>query len=186
MTIAILAWGSLVYDQRNLCTEGEWQTDGPNLSIEYARISGAQGEQKLTLVIKPGFLLVPVLYIKSCYESLLESRENLRLREGTPDIANIGFIDFSNGTQSIRRLKKEIFTELTTWNMAKGFDAIIWTDLAPNFSTKTSMRFNIQNIFDFFGNLSPEELLATKHYVQNTPGQVQTQFRSDIEAFLSN
>lgn len=184
MTISILAWGSLVYDPRDLCIEGEWQSDGPNLSIEYARISGPVGERRLTLVIKPGFSASPVLYVKSCFESLPEARENLRLREGTPEIRNIGFIDFISGNQSIKRLKREIFAELTTWNTSKGIDAIIWTDLAPNFSDKTGMRFNVQNIFGFLRGLSQGELHATKDYVQKTPAQIQTQFRRDIDGFF--
>jgi hypothetical protein len=48
MNIAILGWGSLVWDQRVLPTESEWNSEGPRLPIEFSRVSQ---DGRLTLVI---------------------------------------------------------------------------------------------------------------------------------------
>jgi len=38
--IIVLGWGSLIWDPRELkIKNSEWQKDGPNLPIEFARIS---------------------------------------------------------------------------------------------------------------------------------------------------
>lgn len=50
MKIAILGWGSLIWDKRNLRLAGEWQVGGPVLPIEFSRVSGYG---RLTLVIDP-------------------------------------------------------------------------------------------------------------------------------------
>ena len=39
MKIAILGWGSLVWDSRQLPHSGEWHTGGPVLPIEFSRVS---------------------------------------------------------------------------------------------------------------------------------------------------
>jgi len=46
--IAVIAWGSLVWDPRDLDIEPEWREDGPLLPVEFARFSG---RERLTLVL---------------------------------------------------------------------------------------------------------------------------------------
>lgn len=41
--IAIIGWGSLVWDPRDLPIESPWHDDGPELPIEFARISSGTG-----------------------------------------------------------------------------------------------------------------------------------------------
>lgn len=49
MKIAILGWGSLIWDPRALRTVGKkWSDGGPTLKIEFSRISS---DDRLTLVI---------------------------------------------------------------------------------------------------------------------------------------
>ena len=52
MKIAILGWGSLIKEPRDLPIASEWQPDGPKLWIEFSRIS-RKGKRAgcLTLVI---------------------------------------------------------------------------------------------------------------------------------------
>ncbi len=38
MKIAILGWGSLIWDRRDLQIAGDWQQGGPVLPIEFSRI----------------------------------------------------------------------------------------------------------------------------------------------------
>jgi hypothetical protein len=37
--IAILAWGSLIWDRRDLQIAGDWQAGGPIVKIEFSRVS---------------------------------------------------------------------------------------------------------------------------------------------------
>jgi len=40
MKIAVLAWGSLVWDRRDLAVAGNFEPTGPRLPIEFCRVSG--------------------------------------------------------------------------------------------------------------------------------------------------
>lgn len=87
MPIAVLGWGSLIWNQGCLnISENEWATDGPKLPLEYARISNGN---RLTLVNKPEFDLVQTLYTVTACTTLEEARKNLQEREETPAIENI-------------------------------------------------------------------------------------------------
>jgi hypothetical protein len=94
MKIAILGWGSLKWDPRNLAYEGAWQSGGPQLPLEFSRISR---DGRLTLVIDPTHgEPVSTLYTTSTLLSLDEAIENLQEREGTSS-QYIGFINLVNG-----------------------------------------------------------------------------------------
>lgn len=75
MIIAILAWGSLLWDPRNLETTGEWFYGYPLLPIEFARISSGN---RLTLVIKPNFDLVTTLYAVSSKDDFVAAGRTLK------------------------------------------------------------------------------------------------------------
>ena len=48
MKIAILGWGSLIWNQNGLPVKGQWKKNGPVLPIEFSRVSR---DGRLTLVI---------------------------------------------------------------------------------------------------------------------------------------
>ena len=81
-TIAILGWGSLIWQPKELELDKEfgWKEDGPTLPIEFARISK---DGRLTLVITENGTKVPVLYALSNYQNLDEAVLNLAVREGS-------------------------------------------------------------------------------------------------------
>jgi hypothetical protein len=180
--IAILGWGSLQWDPRELKTKGEWHLDGPSLPIEFARISR---DKRLTLVIKPGFGKVQTLYIESGFNSLSEARTNLQAREGAK-ADSIGYMNFVTGNCSIKRVSEEIKQELISWNKEKKFDAVIWTDLGPNFLDSTKLGFNLDNIKTYLTTLSPENYEKAKEYILRAPKQIKTQFRKDLTDFLNS
>lgn len=86
MRIAVIGWGSLIWDLRDLDIEGEWNTDGPLLPIEFARVSGGN---RLTLVLVDNVPLQPALWAITRKASLAEAVTDLATREGTP-ASNIG------------------------------------------------------------------------------------------------
>ncbi len=182
MRIAILVWGSLYWDPRNLEYTGEWHFDGPLLPIEFARISRGN---RITLVIKPGYPLVPTLYCISQHTTLQNARENLRLREDTTNIDNIGFLDFISRTHRMRPNNFFMLDVITRWNHEKGFDAIIWSDFAPNFQDTLNVPLSSENAAAFVSNLAPGDREQAKDYIEKAPGQIQTRHRQEIEAILN-
>ena len=94
MKIAILGWGSLIKEPRDLPIVGEWQPDGPKLWIEFSRISqrGARAGC-LTLVIdercEPK---VTTLHVLSKHSDLPQAIADLQEREGTSQ-DDIGFCE---------------------------------------------------------------------------------------------
>lgn len=178
MRIAILVWGSLHWDKRNLETTEEWFYDGPDLPIEFARISKGN---RLTLVIKRAFENVTTLYAISAHDTLPAARKNLCSREGTENIKNIGFIDFTTNTQQVRQANAFMIDVLRQWNTDKNFDAIIWSDFSPRFSEAINQPFTLQNVITFIDNLPEEEKRSALQYIRNTPQQIKTRFRNAIE-----
>ena len=92
MKIACIAWGSLVWDPRQLACRGTWNNDGPLLPVEFCRQSK---DGRLTLVIVPGKPEVRTLWILMSSANIDEARMNLAEREG---------------------IEKEIETKIAVWS----------------------------------------------------------------------
>jgi hypothetical protein len=83
--IAILGWGSLLWDKRPEFDDhhGEWQTDGPALPLEFTRVSTSRGGAR-TLVIDPVHgTMCPTAYAISKRRNPEDAIADLRCREGT-------------------------------------------------------------------------------------------------------
>ena len=180
MKIAVLGWGSLIWNPRNLeIRDIEWKGDGPLLPIEFARISQ---DGRLTLVLYPAANPVQVLWNYMAIENLNAAIKNLRVREGTiPE--KIGFINLVTG-KSRCNVIPDIEIEIKNWAKAKGFDAVIWTDLSSNFENKTNMIFNEDTVINYLKNLEPSKLENAKKYIVKAPKQIRTRIREVIEERL--
>ena len=99
MKIAVLGWGSLIWNPKELDANNEWNNDGPFLPIEFARISN---NGRLTLVIKEDLKTVQVLWTLMNSKELLKARSNLKEREGTTSINRIGFVNLIENTKCSR------------------------------------------------------------------------------------
>jgi len=178
MKIAILGWGSLIWDQGELkIVDNKWYEDGPLLPIEYARISTGG---RLTLVIKPGWQNVTCLYAISEFKDLEEARTNLMEREGSP-LHRIGYYNFLTDQVQIRQLNKPVIQNLMAWKGQRDIDAVIWTDLPPNFRDSRNLEFNLKNIGVILESLTRDEFVSAKKYIESTPEQVKTTLRSAIQ-----
>lgn len=92
MHIAILGWGSLLWDVRPEFDDQHlpWEFDGPDLKIEFSRVSQTRGGA-LTLVIDPiNGAMCRVAHARSKRKDPEDSICDLRSREGTTR-ANVGF-----------------------------------------------------------------------------------------------
>src|SRR5271156_6442277 len=95
---AVLAWGSLLWDPRDLQTAAKFVANGPLLPIEFCRISA---DGRLTLAIDETFGAICKTYsVPSALESLEAARDNLCLREGMANARAIGFVELGSGRQS--------------------------------------------------------------------------------------
>lgn len=81
MNIAVVAWGSLIWDPKTLAISGRWRTDGPRLPIEFARISSGG---RLTLVLHPPSVWQKTYWTLSTHDVIDAARANLAKRESSP------------------------------------------------------------------------------------------------------
>lgn len=184
MTIAILGWGSLIWNPASLEIEKEnqenkWHIEGPVLPIEFSRISF---DGRLTLVIdNNNGTHVQTLYSISKFKELDEAVLNLATREDS-GINKIGFynrdsVDFNPPNFPFQQ-------NILDWINKKNIDAVIWTNLSPSFKDKTGKQFNKKNVIGYLNNLTMEVKAKAEEYIRRTPLQIKTKMRSEIENAL--
>lgn len=174
MKIAILGWGSLIWQPKNLDFDKVfgWKKDGPTLPIEFARVSK---DGRLTLVITENGTKVPVLYTLSNHQSLDEAVLNLAIREGSGR-KRVGSYDKNSDIFSSDFPFKD---EIKQWIKNTDFDAVIWTNLGENWTLKTNNRIEYLKNIESYTNALAEE------YIRKTPSQIQTKFRKEVESELN-
>ncbi len=186
MKIAVLAWGSLVWDPRELKTTGEFVPVGPLLPIEFCRISG---DGRLTLAIDETFGAVCKTYsAPSAFGDLSAAIENLRLREQT-NAREIGFVEPASGGQSgvaARRHPKAVAT-VAAWAEAIGYDAAIWSALSSNFEERSKSRepFSLTAAIRYLESLEADDAAKFERalaYIQRAPPEVETPVREEVAA----
>ncbi len=102
MKIAILVWGSLLWEQGDLKLATGWVLGGLALPLEFSRVSSTR-DGALTLVIDPdNGAEIPTRFAESSLHNLEEAIYSLARREGTSR-ENIGYVDCRSG-QSRSRL----------------------------------------------------------------------------------
>ena len=185
MDIAILAWGSLIWQPKDLLfdTEFGWKEDGPILPIEFARISK---DGRVTLVITENSTFVPTFYTLSKYETLDEAVLNLAVREGSGR-RSIGSYD-----KTKNEFSHKVFFEqnISDWINEKDFDAVIWTNLGENWVIKNESEEIIDTIepaerIKYLKSLKGNASALAEEYIRKTPVQIKTKYRAKIEEELN-
>lgn len=107
MRVAIFAWGSLIWNRRELAIMEDFKPGGPHLPIEFCRVSGGG---RLTLVIDEAFgASCPIYVAESACGDLDAALKNLWIREGSQDEAppknvrthgRVGFVEVASGHSS--------------------------------------------------------------------------------------
>jgi hypothetical protein len=166
MKIAVLGWGSLIWDSRELeLPKTSWHEDGPLLPIEFARKSG---HGRLTLVIYPSANTIPVLWARMHQTEISTAKETLRKREGI-NHQNIGYYY----EYRIHTRFPEITEAIQEWIKKHRFDALVWTDLKSNFDV-----YNEEKVFDYLSTEANKE--ACREYIEKAPEQIETDMRRKI------
>lgn len=185
MRIAILGWGSLIWDSRSLKIDGSignngWYSDGPYLPIEFARISN---DGRLTLVIRNGVKDQQVLYSISLYNDLDEAVLDLAVREGCGKNKIGKYLKEKNEVTPIDFIHKE---KIANWIEPKQeINAVIWTNLSSSFKDKIGLKLSDINVVNYLTSLSPEVQVKAEEYIRKAPVQINTEIRNVIEAKLS-
>lgn len=81
--IVCTGWGSLIWQPGTLPCIGAWRADGPELPVEFARESGAQGKgsgDRITLIICRDARRMPTFWAPLDVGDLAEARRALAIR----------------------------------------------------------------------------------------------------------
>lgn len=183
MKIAILGWGSLLWDKRPEFDKQheEWQLDGPSLEIEFSRVSGTRnGALTLVLDTKNG-KACQVAYALSKRKDPDDAICDVRSREGTRP-KNIGcyFADKSRKNAREERVLKTV----EAWALAKKMDVVVWTDLESNFqeNNKCGKPFSIDSALCHVQALDEKGKAMAAEYVWRSPDFVSTPLRGVLQA----
>jgi hypothetical protein len=180
MKIAIIAWGSLVWDPRTLQIKGDWNNIGPMLNIEFSRVSK---DGRLTLVIDPdNGEEVKTYFAQSKRNDLGDAIADLRDREGTVRRL-IGFVDVINGTNSKAEFPDQIdvFQNIQDWCQNQNYDAAVWTALLSQFKDQTKLDFSVNNAISYLKYLPKSARENALEYIRNAPKEIITPVRIKVE-----
>lgn len=184
MKIAILGWGSLLWQPKDLQFNEKigWSENGPMLPIEFARISK---DGRLTLVITKEVKEVKTYFAISNYETLEEAVLNLAARES----CGIGQIGSYDKSKKIFSTKVFFDKNILDWINNTDIDAVIWTNLGENWEVKNDNGEVIDTIVsnervDYLKKLKNHKRALAEEYIRRTPTQIKTHYRSLIEKEL--
>jgi hypothetical protein len=176
--IAILGWGSLLWDSRPEFDDQHdpWALDGPTLKIEFSRVSESRAGTLTLVVDEANGSLVTVAWCVSKRSTILDAVEDLRLREGTT-ATNVGRVVVAEErTKGLDATATSIFA----WAGSKGLDAVIWTALESNFEEQTGCVFGVEAALAHVAGLEPNAGGKALEYVQRAPDFVRTPVREAL------
>ncbi len=180
MKIAILGWGSLIWQPKNLDFDKElnWNSGGPYLPLEFSRISE---DGRLTLVIDSKAKEVQTLFSVSTHSILEDAISNLAVREGS-NVNRIGYYEKSNDTFSPINFTWQ--KQIKKWIDQTDIDAVIWTNLSKKFKDKINLSHSEENVIKYLESLSENKKVLAEEYIRKAPQQIQTTMRKKIEKIL--
>jgi hypothetical protein len=181
MRISILAWGSLVWDRKDLAVVADFAPAGPWLPVEFCRVSR---DGRLTLVIDEAFGAPCITYSAlSTFDNLEAAIEDLRIREGMPSRKGVGFVAFRHRRQRVTALERHprAVKAVTEWTCTQGFDAAIWTALASNFEEETHEPFSVEAAIRHLEARDEDTLGAALRYIRQAPPEIKTPVRDAVD-----
>jgi hypothetical protein len=185
MKIAILGWGSLLWDPKELKLAAPFEHNGPRLPIEFCRISQ---NRRLTLIIDETFgTLCRTYAAASAFGTLEEAMENLRLREEMTSAADIGFITVAAQERNPAATERHphAVETIADWALHAGYDAAIWTALESHFERHTREPFSVNAAMRFLEELEQNDKPAfarALEYIRRAPEATQTPLRDAAAA----
>ena len=179
MKIAYFAWGSLLWDSEGLNLKNIWKKTNIFIPLNFSRISDNKNG-RLTLVIDNiNGISNSIYYAITKTNNLNIAIKNLKIREKTIS-KYIGYINLINNTSRYSdRLTKENIEKFKLFAVKNNIDAIVWTDLQPNFKN-----FSTENALKYIDSKKEDTLLYNKIieyiYLCYTYGNIQTPITKKI------
>lgn len=174
--IAIVAWNDSVVNPKNLSTVvGKFQKGGPNLRIEFSRISTSG---HLTPVLDAKAPATETFFAVAKGNNLKKVAAELAKREGiTKNMDRIGFVSLKDMAANNRSMQKhpDVCTAIADWAQKKGFSAVVWQELGKRFKNKIKIAFNNQNALNYLEGLNKKNRERAIRYIQLCP--VETPFK---------
>ncbi len=169
MKIACLGWGSLIWKPENLPVVGEWQTDGPLLPIEFARVSDG-GE--LATVICVNAAPVQVLWAWLDFEDVTVACDALRQREGIDEerVDGVGLLIIDDTPEG----------ELAEWAQEHSIEAVVWTALPAKSAEMEGRAPTVTEAVAYLDSLTGETREHARDYIKSVPEQIDTAYRRAI------
>jgi len=179
LNIAVIAWGSLLWNTGTLDIRTPWHGDGPALPLEFARISRGG---RLTLVLFPNAENRPTFWAVSNFENLDDSKANLADREGSSvDAIHVCVRGADQEEPNFEDPAGK--AEITKWLLGRdGLDGAIWTGLASNWASKRGKEFSVDDAVRYLSTLQGSALEAARDYITRAPPQIDTPVRRAMRA----
>jgi hypothetical protein len=179
--IAILGWGSLLWDRSNRDFEkhhSPWKFDGPWLKLEFSRISKTR-LNALTLVIDPVHgEECQVAYALSRRRTVQKATDDLVAREQTTP-KNIGCV-LVDASRHIGRDATSAQVILQ-WARTAAIDVVLWTDLPDSFTNVRKGEF-VKTAVSHVQGLTAEGKVKAAEYVWRAPEFIITPLRNALQA----
>jgi hypothetical protein len=174
MSIAVLGWGSLIWDPRGLDVEPDWHLDGPLLPIEFARVSN---RDRLTLVVVESAPLQPTLWTTSRKLSLEDARADLMRREEL--LSNRGIGCWPSNLDAAR--SKTVHESVEAWARKKNLGGVVWTALGPKCPEGRQRLASEDELISYLRRLEKEGRAdEARRYIENAHDQIRTPLRKRI------
>ncbi len=179
MDIAIIGWGSLIWDLEILepQVDPRWQRGaGPALPLEFSRVSPKR-KKALALIVDPD-------HGTSCATSLVVSRRT-SLEEAVADLAArerapLERIGYASASGNWRSNIDGVAERFEAWFDASGFGGAVWTDLPGNFHEETGTPFSLEAAIVYLQTLEGVSLLEAKRYIELAPEETMTALRRKL------
>jgi len=177
--IAVLGWGSLVWDPRTLPILRHWYEDGPLVSVDFLRKSQ---NGRTTLVLDNSAEPVRSLWAIMDTDDPAQARADLREREGIPETYEERHIGL---WRSGGAAPPTTIIGLPEWAQAHNVKAVVWTALPPKFDDKEDGEIaSADEIAAYLASLTGSMRDDAERYIRNAPPQIDTAIRRVIEARL--
>lgn len=173
-----IGWGSLLWNPGSLARRGGWHREGPELPVEFARISD---DGRLTLVVWPQALRIRTYWVELNVTSLESARESLAVREGC-GVEQIGSWTPRASSALVQPVAIE---QVDAWARPRSLAGVVWTDLPSRFQDRVGKEWSPETALEYLRSITRDDVKARcEEYVRRAPEQTQTRTRSLAEKEL--
>jgi hypothetical protein len=163
MSIACVAYGSIVWDPRDLPHIPQWKKDGPFLPVEFTD----HEKNRMCLTLTEGAEPIQTLWARMTVSEIDDAIKYLAERERmTPEELE----DRSVGYWTATRSQGMCHETVGKWARAKGLTGAVWTSLKPRFKEEYGRIPSEDEVIEFLRELiDRNEHEAARDYIIRSP-----------------